>query len=641
MRRTLIVISVVAMLATACAGTTSIGTNSPGTGTPGLFGASLYTVGTCDDLLSYYVDHAIDLVGPYGLPGYGYYYGGPFLAEDAVRAPATTLAAPSAAGSSDNSYSGTNVQVAGVDEADIVKTDGKRIFMIVDGVLRVAVVLPGGVRMAGKLQLSDWQPSQMLLSGDRLMLIGPSWNNSPVPLGGIVPSYSSAVTRIVQVDVSDPDAPTIDETLLLDGSYVDSRLVDGVARVAINSNPVGFDWAHPEGSGLRAEQLATEKNRDIVRTSTLDNWLPYYVLTDERTGRTSDGRLLDCSTVMAPKDFAGLDTLSILTFDLNSGIDDWASAGVVASGSTLYATADHVYVATQRWVDWSVLTDTDARNEADGFSTQIHVFDTSQSGNPRYLGSGDVTGFLLNQFSMDEYDGVLRVASTTAPSGWWWSDSSESLVSTLRLDNGELRQIGQVGGLGKGEQIYSVRFIDDAGYVVTFRQTDPLYVIDLTDPTTPRVAGELKILGYSAYLHPVGDGLLLGIGQNADEDGRTSGTQFSLFDVSDPEHPARVDQVKMNSGYSAAEYDHHAFTYWKGLALAPYQSWKYDRAESGVLAVRVSGDSLTFEGVLQQGENQPDAIRTIVIGDTIYTITYGGIGMNDLNSLESLGFESF
>ena len=638
MRRTLIMISVIAMLATACAGTSSIGTSSPHTGSPGLFGASLYTVGSCDDLLSYYVDHAVDLVGPYGLSGYGYYYGGRLLAEDAVSSPETTIASTTAGSTS---YSGTNVQVAGVDEADIVKTDGERIFMIVDGVLRIAVVEPDGVRMTGTLQLSDWWPSQMLLSGDRLLLIGPSWNNTPVPLGGFAPGYSSAVTRIVQVDVSDPSSPTIDQTLLLDGSYVDSRLVDGVARVAINSSPVGFDWAYPEGSGLRAEQLATQKNRDIIKASTIDNWLPYYVLTDERTGHSSEGRLLDCSTVMAPKAFAGLDTLSILTFDLDSGIDDWASAGVVASGSTLYATADHVYVATQRWVNWPVLAEADVRNEADGFSTQIHMFDTSQPGNPRYLGGGEVKGFLLNQFSMDEYDGVLRVASTTAPSGWWWSDTSESLVSTLRLNGGELQQVGQVTGLGQGEQIYSVRFIDDAGYVVTFRQTDPLYVVDLADPTEPRVAGELKILGYSAYLHPVGDGLLLGLGQSADEEGRTSGTQFSLFDVSDPENPTRIDQVKMESGYSAAEYDHHAFTYWEGLTLVPYQSWKNDKTESGVLAVRVDKGTLSFKGVLEQHEKEPDPIRTIVIGDTIYTITYGGIGTNDLNTLEPLGFESF
>jgi len=634
MRRVAILIIVISMLATACAATTG----TPGSTTPRLYGATLYTVGNCDELLSYYVDHAVDLVGPYGLPGQ--YYGGPVLetvTPDAVRAPATTTV--DVAGS--NGFSGTNVQVAGVDEADIVKTDGERIFMIVDGTLRIALVEPDGVKMAGKLQLTDWWPNQMLLYGDRILLIGPSWDNSPVPYGGFAPSYQSAITRIVQVDVSDPNAPVIDKTLLLDGSYIDSRLVDGVARVAINSNPVGFDWAYPEGSGLRAEQLATQKNRDIVKSSTLDNWLPYFVLTDEKTKRTSEGRLLDCNSVMAPNDFAGLDTLSILTFDLSSGIDDWATAGVVASGSTLYATADHVYIATQRWVNWSILADSDARNEADGFHTQIHMFDTSQAGSPRYLGGGGVKGFLLNQFSMGEYDGVLRVASTTAPSGWWWSDDSESLVSTLQIDNGELKEIGEVGGLGKGEQIYSVRFIGDAGYIVTFRQTDPLYVIDLADPTDPRVAGELKILGYSAYLHPVGDGLLLGVGQDANDEGRTSGTQFSLFDVSDPENPTRIDKVAMDGGYSAAEYDHHAFTYWNGLVLTPYSSWTEKKVESGVLAVRVNDRKLTFEGVLQQKEKEPDAIRTIVIDGTIYTITYQGIGMNDLTSLESLGFVSF
>jgi len=634
MRRFLIVIGVTAMIASGCAAAT-------GTTTPGVFGASLATFNNCDDLLSYYIDHAVDLVGPYGLPGYGYGYPVMYGVAEDLAAPATTVAS---ATQGSGSYSGTNVQVAGVDEADIVKTDGSRIFMVVNGVLRIAVVQPDGtVEMAGRLALTNWSPGQMLLSGDRLLLIGPSWGDTPIALGGFVPGYgySSAVTQIMQIDVSDPSNPKVDQTLQLDGSYVDSRLVEGVARVAITSNPVGFDWAYPEGSGLRAEQTATEKNRALVKASTLDNWLPYFVLTNGRTGQTTDGSLLDCSNVMIPKDFSGLNTLSILTFDMNTGIDEWATAGVVASGSTLYATADHMYVATQRWVDWSTLDEADARSESNGYTTQIHEFDTSDPGSPRYLGTGDVDGFLLNQFSMDEYNGVLRVASTTAPSGWWWSNDSESLVTTLRLENGELKEVGKVDGLGDGEQIYAVRFIDDQGYVVTFRQTDPLYVIDLADPASPSIAGELKIQGYSAYLHPVGNGLLLGVGQNADEDGRVSGTQFSLFDVSDPTNPKRVDQLAMDSGSSAAEYDHHAFTYWNGLVLVPYYSWKEDGSQSGVLAVRVDGDSLTLEGTLQGENKEPDALRTLVIGDTIYTITYQGIGMNNLETLERIGFESF
>jgi uncharacterized secreted protein with C-terminal beta-propeller domain len=639
MRRIAIPIAI-AMLVSACSGVSTVGTT-----TPGLFGASLQTFSQCDDLLAYYVAHAVDLVGPYGLPGYGY---GPML-EDVAFAPTTTAAAAmTTAAQGEGGYSGTNLQVEGVDEADIVKTDGDRIFMIVDGVLRVALARPGGVEMAGKLQLNGWWPSQMLLFGDRLLLIGQSWGTSPIPMETFAPVPSSAVTRIVGVDVSDPYAPRIDRTLQLDGTYVDSRLVDGVARVAITSNPVGFDWAYPEGSGLRAEQTATQKNREIIRQSTLDNWLPYYVLTDERSGQSSDGRLLDCNAVMVPREFSGLDTLSILTFDLTSGIDEWASAGVVASGSTLYATADHVYVATQRWVDWGVLPEADARSESNGFHTQIHLFDTSEPGNPRYIASGEVDGFLLNQFAMDEYQGILRVASSTAPSGWWWSNQSQSLVSVLRPEGDQLALIGRVDGLGAGEQLHSVRFVDGTGYVVTFRQTDPLYTIDLSDPARPVVAGELKLLGYSAYLHPIGDHLLLGLGQDASQSGRINGTQLSLFDVSDPARPTRVDVVSMHGGSSLAESDHHAFTFWNGLVLAPYESWDEEGYESGVIAVRVSGDRLTFEDVLHATPNVNTtdpwaqvALRTLVIGDTIYTVTQNGIAVHDFHTLSLLGFEQF
>ena len=121
--------------------------------------------------------------------------------------------------------------------------------------------------------------------------------------------------------------------------------------------------------------------------------------------------------------------------------------------------------------------------------------------------------------------------------------------------------IGSVGGLGKTEQIRAVRFLGDTGYVVTFRQTDPLYVIDLTDPANPVLDGELKIPGYSAYLHPVGDGLLLGVGQDATDSGQTLGTQLSLFDVSDPTNPQQIDTLAIG-GSSEVEWDHKAFLYW-------------------------------------------------------------------------------
>ena len=148
-----------------------------------------------------------------------------------------------------------------------------------------------------------------------------------------------------------------------------------------------------------------------------------------------------------------------------------------------------------------------------------------------------------------------------------------------------LETLGRVGGLGKGERIYAVRFVGDKGYVVTFRQVDPLYTLDLSDKDDPKVLGELKILGYSAYLHPVSDDLLLGVGQDATEQGRRLGTQLSLFDVSDLRRPVRRAQASLGANSStSAEFDPHAFLFWKpaNLAVIPLSDYLSARATSGL-----------------------------------------------------------
>jgi hypothetical protein len=635
--------------------------------TPGVFAAgALQPLGGCDALLAWYVDHAVDLVGPYGLPGPW----GPiaFAEGDLMRnlggAPADGAATTAPAG---EGFTGTNVQVEGVDEADLVKTDGVRIFTLLDGVLRVSLVTEDGIRHAGSIRFDDgtWY-SEMLLHGDTVVLVGGAWGPAvPASADLIAPVPTGSPTLLVaQVDVSDPERPEIVRTLQSDGSYVGARLVDGVLRLALTSGPVGFEWATPEGSGLRAEREAIERNRGIVRRSTIDNWLPYFVLADHRSGTESEGLLVDCETVLAPLTFSGLDTLSVLSMDLDQGVGDWAGAGVVASGQTVYATADHLYVATQPWTEWWRFTEDEARDAAREQRTQIHYFDTSDPGAPVYVASGSVPGFLLNQFSMDEHQGHLRVASTTAPEGWWWSDESESLVTVLRRVGANLVQVGSVDGLGPGERIFAVRFMENLGYVVTFRQTDPLYVLDLADPTSPAAVGELKILGYSAYLHPAGEGRLLGLGQDADAEGRTKGTQLSLFDVTDPAAPVRLDQVGMENAWSQAEGDHHAFTYLDGLALAPFESWQWleragsdgeERFDAGVMAVRVDGDRLVLESILRVEADGPVTgkdlwnlepyrqvpLRTIVIGDRIFTVTSGGIAVHDGAGFERITFERF
>ena len=177
------------------------------------------------------------------------------------------------------------------------------------------------------------------------------------------------------------------------------------------------------------------------------------------------------------------------------------------------------------------------RPSPEGVRTEIHKFDISSPVKTQYRGSGTVSGYLLSQWSLSEHRGVLRVVSTESPAWWGAGRETESFLTTLRASGGALVQAGRIGELGKGERVYAVRFVGDTGYVVTFRQIDPLYTLDLSQPERPRVLGELKIPGYSAYLHPIGEDLLLGVGQDADENGRPLGTQLSIFDVSDLRKP--------------------------------------------------------------------------------------------------------
>jgi hypothetical protein len=212
-------------------------------------------------------------------------------------------------------------------------------------------------------------------------------------------------------------------------------------------------------------------------------------------------------------------------------------------------------------------------------------------------------------------------------------------------------QLGRVGGLGHGERIYAVRFIEDTGYVVTFRQVDPLYTIDLSQPGNPTVVGELKVAGYSAYLHPVGKDLLLGVGQDAGEDGRTTGTQVSLFDVSDPAKPTRVAQYAVGSqSSSSAEFDHHAFLYWPktGLVVIPLQLYDWDGGNVnqfvGALGLRVGSDSIEEIGRISHPSDEYslwDVQRATVIGSRVSTLSAAGLLASKLTDLTAGPFVEF
>jgi hypothetical protein len=626
----------------------------------------------CSPLLEYVKGHALDLVGPYGL-GNGYWGGGPWFMEEM----AMEDAAVPASGATRNSalqagvdYSTTNVQEVGVDEPDIVKTDGTRILAVAQGVLYYVDVSGNTPKLMGSLRLEDGWAQEMLLAGDTLLVMSRTnqWD-VPVRLAPEIwnpdlPYYGSGISVLSQVDISDPGDMRVVKTLFVDGTYLSARMVGDTVRVVVDAYPTGLEFVYPTGSGLRAEREAERANRKVIEESTIDNWLPYFVLEEKRGNRTitTEGLLLECKQTFAPEEFSGLGTLSVLTIDLSRGLEPVNTVGLFADGETVYASQDSLYVATQRWQDWTLLDDDGGIDAFEGITTEIHQFDISGAAAAIYMASGEVEGFLLNQWAMSEHNGDLRVATTSEPEWWGWRDDSmsESYVRVLRPDNGVLEEIGEVGELGKGERIYSVRYLGDTAYVVTFRQTDPLYTIDLSNPRAPKVLGELKILGYSAYLHPMGDGLLLGIGQDADEQGRTKGTQVAVFDVSDPANPRRIHKMTFEDGWSEVEYDHRAFLYWPatGLTMLPIQAWSWEDGRedwfAGAIGVIADRERIEDVGTVTHLEHRPGIAegeywydgqaqirRSIVIGKLVYTLSERGLKASTLDNLTDVAWVSF
>lgn len=653
MRRTRTILGMLAALAltaTACApgGATEETLPSATTPEPEVIRTAgpdgLVQFDACDTFLDYVISHAVDLVGPYGLEG------GPGFWPAPGRLDAVEEAAEDAGGEDASSgFSKTNVQVEGVDEPDIVKTDGERIVLLAEGSLIVVDATGDDPVETGRLQLGDMSVQSLFLSGDTVLLLGSAWSHHPSPLAesadrAIAPAPSSPTVQIVEVDISGD--PEIGRTMEIDGVFISGRMIDDTARLVITSGPVGFEWSYPEGSGLRAQREAIEENREIVRNSTEENWIPYFVVTDSGGNVIDEGTLFDCDRATHPEEFSGLDMLSVLTIDLGEGLAVRDGTGVLATGDTVYASEESLYVATRDWQSWVWFETREEDDRPEGPKTEIHRFDISEPERTEYVASGSVDGYLLNQFAMDEHDGILRVASTTAPAWWGSGEDSESRITVLRQIGDSLVRIGMVDGLGETERIYSVRFMGDVGYVVTFRQVDPLYTVDLSDPRDPEVLGELKIPGYSAYLHPVGEGLLMGIGQDATDEGRVQGTQVSVFDVTDLSDPERVDTHTLGEGTnSAVEFDHHAFLFWDGLAVVPVQQWRWDEKTEevfmGAVALGVGGDGSLSEagkvvhpgGEANSWDGRSQILRSLVIDGSLYTVSHEGLLKSSLDDL--------
>ncbi len=593
---------------------------------------------SCEQFVAFARDEAGKRVTAWGLGG-GPVWFDKGRTEATVAAPTGEGAGDMGDGGDGAGTSGTNVQEAGVDEGDLVETDGRVVYSVVGGRLVVVDTVEGARLADVELPGGD---HLLLLDGDRLAVVTRSWGGV-VPVDGVAtdariampggPFAGASETVVTLYDVRTPAAPALVARTHLEGDLVASRASDGVARLVLRT-PFGARLPFVMPASVAGEARALELNREVIAASTAADWLPWSY-TERADGTVTDpAPALRCEAVERPVTFAGLGMLWVVEVPFAGDGVATGEAAVVAQGEIVYASAETLYVATTRWQE--ILPGETTAPTPEEPTTAIHAFALGGQAGTRYVASGEVPGTLLNQFSMSEHAGVLRVAVTEG----WMGDDSRSSVHLLRRDRDTLVELGAVGDLGPTERIYAVRFLGDRGYVVTFRQTDPLYVLDLSDPTAPRLTGELKIPGYSAYLHPLAGERLLGVGQAADDTGRVQGAQVSLFDVADPTAPRQVAVLPLG-GWTEVEVDHLAFLWWpsaaepsSGTAVVPVQVFDGGQFQ-GAVVVGVGADGLAERGRLTHpGAAEWGGIRrSLVVSGRLVTVSAGGVLVSELSSL--------
>ncbi len=562
--------------------------------------------------------------------------------------------AGSGGGSNEANFTTTNLQEAGVDEADIVKSDGTYFYIVSGPRLQIVRASPiDEMEKLGTLDLDEHIDS-VYLRGDKLIALANEYSSTGGPEILLIwpPFYNGGKTVAYEIDVADRANPAISRRLELDGSLATSRLTNNRLILVLSVVP----------------NLPADSNPLAVATMTLEAVLP--------KAATASGRqdLVPWDRWSRPSSPDGYYTTAIVTLDADNVEEIVASVAVMSNSSTVYASSSAIYV-----------TDADYSRSGDLREyTAIHKFSFDSDGAARYTASGAVPGRLLNQFSLGEADGYLRLATHISPSFGFGigggvavdvaappdtavsSRSQEAdeapqvpsnAVFVLGQDGEDLNIVGEIRDIAPEEQIYSARFIGNRGFLVTFRQIDPLFTIDLSDPQNPRLAGELKIPGFSDYLHPFGDNLLIGVGRSTAETPWggvvPDAMQLSLFDVSDAENPAVIEQLSIG-GYgsiSDASYTHKAFTLTESGLLAipavlnrdvrdPFAEWGGPEFD-GLLIYQVTPEGFSEVGRIASvpssetfGWGWVEWRRGAFIGEDAYIVTPYGVRAAPLADLE-------
>ncbi|MFC1615808.1 beta-propeller domain-containing protein [Patescibacteria group bacterium] len=551
--------------------------------------------------------------------------------------------------------SSTNVQVQGVDEADIVKNDGRYIYFLKGRSVRIVETYPtSGMRELDRIDFSEsnFWPEEMYVDEDKLVVVGNANVGSyfdDFEESLVDPAYyhRGGSAKVYVYDISNKENVNLVRELAIEGDYDSSRKIDDTVYMVSTQNNNVWPW------GVNGDWNDDDLVPLVTNNGTLD-------------------KLVSCEEIMyMPRTIDEANFMIVTAVPLNPN-EEFSSEVVMGSSTEIYSSRENMYVAQEKY-DWYGWYDETAEDE----ETYIHKFSLNGN-NVEYKGMNSVPGTVLNQFSMDEYEGDFRVVTTL---GEVW-DSETLSTNNLYILDSNLNLAGKVEGLAPGEEIYSARFVGDRVYVVTFKKVDPLFVISAQDPTNPVVLGQLKIPGFSNYLHPYDENHIIGFGLDTQEATKEEiesrqldfawfqGVKMAMFDVTDVSNPVELHReiIGDRGTSSLLNYDHKALLYSttkgiNGSALMAFpiavaeipQDVKDDPDSPGntygeyvfqgayVYDVNVE-DGFSLRGTITHYEEEipeesgyywygPNAIeRIIYIGDYFYTVSQAMIMANEMVS---------
>lgn len=665
---------------------------------------ALSQANSCEDYRKHVLDSlarkiAYERFGTYG--GYRWGWDVDYAEEPSASPDATNSGSKESAGD----YTVTNVQEAGADELDSVKNDGTYMYSVQNNDVHITQVWPpeemkdvSVIRGIGESKYSDMYVRGLMLSGDKLLVLGTAWtwNDDDDKWW-----YSESASVVNVYDVSDHTAPKLIKTHKVDGNIEDARLIKNRLHV-VSSAEMGVSWyelydlavadipgvprfVSPwEDDDFSYDDWTSEQWDEYydkqeswfdAREENIKKYLPnirawveqkYSSMDDLKWPKYTDGTVkrdaVSCSDVYIPATSSQKDGLLLISEISGDNFENFSAKAVSDYGWLIYASTENLYVVSNSSYWWS-----DCMFDEKGCKpySHIHHFNLGDAnGQVKYVNSGEVEGMIHDQFWLSEYDGHLRVVSSPI---YWWGNSPEGhSLSVYDVNTPSVMKLtGSVSGFGKDERVYSSRMFGKKGFVVSFRNTDPLFSFDLSDPNAPKLAGKLEIPGYSSYIHPVGENHLLTIGEDGDENGRLTGIQLQLFDVTDLAHPVQkyktviaqdISEDDYSSyGWSEAMYDHHAMNYHEksGLLAVPinissWTAYNYHHF-SGMLIYKITPDT-DFE--LIGGVDHADLVNNerywwtnldrarFYFKDAgvydknayVYTISGKGIKVNDANN---------